>query len=670
MKNIPFLPLILLILIIPLSVSSQELSLASMFTDAMVLQQKSSAPVWGKGMPGTTVTVSGSWGNSVSCLVNPDGTWKTELLTPEAGGPHTVTVTQDSRSITLNEVLIGEVWLCSGQSNMEMPLRGWPPSDTIGGWFNEIPNAFFPQIRMFTVERTVATEPRTECIGSWKECSPATAAAFSATAYFFGKKLHKELNVPIGLILSSWGGTPVQAWTSEPFIVKSSIYANAAEQFTQTRDGYRALQKWISERTAVDLTPFISRADWRGATFGDSAYERAGRFDSSWHVMDLPGGWERTDVGQFDGVVWYRRTITIPSAWKGKELSIELGPIDDFDAVYVNGVKAGGLETGNPWNIPRAYIIPAAAVNDSVLTIAVRVIDTGGGGGFWGNASQMNIGPREGSERRSIAGEWRFHAAAEIRNGKAYLFDRTKGLHNRPRVAVEFGPDHPASLYNGMIAPVIPYAIKGVIWYQGESNTVDPEGYAELFPLMIENWRSDWKKDLPFYFVQIAPFEYGPQVRSERLRESQLRSLSVPGTGMAVTLDIGDAVNIHPHNKKDVGDRLAKLALANDYGKKIEFSGPVFRSAAVKKNTMVLTFDHADGLTVRPSSGKNYFMIAGADSVFHPAEVLVKGKTLIVRSNKVKKPAAVRYAWGNVVTATLFNRAGLPASSFRTDRWK
>lgn len=665
-----YVSIILFISFFPLAIYSQDLSLAPMFTDAMVLQRMTSVPVWGKGLPGTTVSVTGSWGSTDSCRVKEDRTWRAELQTPSAGGPHTVTVTQNAQSITLNDVLIGEVWLCSGQSNMEMPLRGWPPADTIGGWFNEIPNAFHSQIRMFTVQRAIATEPRSECVGSWSECTPATAAAFSATAYFFGKKLHKELDIPIGLILSSWGGTPVQAWTSESFIVKSSIYAQSSEQFRQTRDGYAALQKWISERPAVDLTPFSSRADWHEAMFGDSAFARAGNVDSSWRVMELPGGWERTDVGQFDGVVWYRRTITIPSEWKGKELSVEFGPIDDFDAAYVNGKKFGGLETGSPWNIPRSYVIPAAVVNDSVLTIAVRVIDTGGGGGFWGTAAQMNIGPRDGNERRSLTGAWKFHVVAEIRGGKAYLFDARHGLHDRPRVPVEFGPDHPASLYNGMIAPVLPYAVKGAIWYQGESNTDDPEAYAELFPLMINNWRSDWKREFPFYYVQIAPFEYGPLVRSERLRESQLRSLSVPGTGMAVTLDIGDAANIHPHNKKDVGERLARLALAKEYGKKMEYSGPVYRSSAVQKNAMVLTFDHADGLTVRPVSGENFFAIAGADSVFHPAEVLVQGKKLIVRSKKVNKPAAVRYAWGNVVKATLFNKAGLPASSFRTDRWK
>ncbi|MBI5463695.1 MAG: glycosyl hydrolase family 2, partial [Ignavibacteriales bacterium] len=458
------LPSILLVFFVSLAVYPQELSLATMFTDALVLQQQCDAPIWGTGKPGSTVTVNGSWGSSASCTVGPNGEWKADLATPAAGGPYSVTVTQDSRAITLNDVLIGEVWLCSGQSNMEMPLRGWPPADTIGGWFNEIPNAIYPQIRMFTVERKVSTEPLRECTGTWKECLPSTAALFSATAYFFGKKLHNELNVPVGLILSSWGGTPVQAWTSEPFIVKDPLYANAAEQFKNNRETFTRLQQWLADRPVIDLTPFSSRSDWRTASFGDASLERAEQFDSSWKSTALPGGWEQNEIGPFDGVVWYRRTAAIPSAWKGKELSVALGPIDDYDAVFVNGTKIGGMESGSPWNIPRSYRIAASLVNDTVLTIAVRVIDTGGGGGMWGTEKQMELGLPDGSERISLAGQWKYRAVAEIRNGKAYLFDNTIGLNERPRGAVDFGPDHPASLYNGMIAPIIPYAVKGAIW--------------------------------------------------------------------------------------------------------------------------------------------------------------------------------------------------------------
>ncbi len=670
MNNISRLPIVFFCVLFPLTIYAQELSLASLFTDALVLQQKSAASIWGKGTPGSTVFIAGSWGKKASVRVNVDGTWKTELQTPKAGGPYTVTVSQNSTFLTLKDVQIGEVWLCSGQSNMEMPLRGWPPGDTISGSTNEIPNARFPKIRMFVVERNISVDPKSECTGSWKECTPEAAAAFSATAYFFGKKLHRELNVPIGLILSSWGGTPVQAWMSKLFITTIPRYSQAVEDLKKIKQENDSLATWLSACPMIDLAPFRNSADWSAFPLEDSSIIRPGTFDSSWRTMFLPQGWERTEIGAFDGILWFRKKVTVPNEWRGTELKIDLGPIDDVDAAFVNGVKIGGTETGNSYNVPRTYVVPALLTGDSVMTIAVRVIDYGGGGGMWGTASQMRLHSAKSTLIIPLSGDWNYLPIVEIRGGMAYRYERHHGFYDRPRISSEFGPQQPTSLYNGMIAPLVPYSIKGTIWYQGESNTSDPEGYAELFPLMIRNWRTEWRKQFSFYFVQIAPFEYGPATSSQRLREAQLRTLSVPFTGMAVALDIGDSATIHPSNKKEVGERLARWALAKDYGKRTEYTGPVYRSFTVQKNNAVLSFEHAEGLVIRPKAGKNYFSIAGSDSIFHPADVTVSGKKLYLHSENVKKPIAVRYAWGNVVEGTLFNAAGLPASSFRTDVWK
>lgn len=648
---------------------SGQFRTAPLFADGMVLQQQRQVSVWGKGVPHAVVRIRTSWGINVNCSVLKDGSWKTLMQTPSAGGPHTITLRQNSDTVTLRNVMIGEVWLCSGQSNMEMPLRGWPPADTISGSAAEIAQARFPKIRMFTVERKIAAAPEFDAAGSWKECTPDEAAEFSATAYYFGKRLYEELNVPVGLIHASWGGTPVQSWTSEQFITKHPQYSSFPAQLKKMKSEYQTMSQWLSTLPSVDLSSFQNSPERSTALFGDSAYSAPGSFDSSWSVMDLPKSWEQTAVGQFDGVVWFRKQITLPPSCRGKELVLELGPIDDLDVTLVNGTRVGGMESGSPWNIDRIYTVPSGLTNDSVITLSVRVTDFGGGGGPWGSADQMRLYHEKSGESVPLSGPWKYLPIAEIRNGKAYLFTASNGSKQRPVVESEFTAWQPTSLYNGMIAPLIPYSIKGAIWYQGESNTNEPDRYAELFPLMIRNWRSDWRADLPFYFVQIAPFRYDTSVRSERLREAQLRTLSVPKTGMAVTLDIGDSATIHPSIKHDVGERLARLALAKNYRKKAAYTGPVFRSFAAQKDIAVLTFDHAEGLSVRPAGGKNYFVIAGADKIFYLAEVIVKGSKLFVRSEHVKSPKAVRYAWGNIVEGVLFNKEGLPASSFRTDKW-
>ncbi len=648
------------------------LKMPSIFSDNMVLQQNSKVALWGLSKPGSEITVKASWNEMAISKAGEDGKWIAYIKTPSAGGPFLLKISDGQSEVEFNNVLVGEVWLCSGQSNMEMPLEGWPPSDTVANSKEVIANATNKNIRFFTVTRAISEKPEYDCIGHWEESNPETAAKFSATAYFFGKKLYDELKIPIGLIHSSWGGTPVEAWTGAKYISTVEEYKDIVEKLKDARKEIDHLKTWLSEKPTIDINSIKSPTPWKGLDLNDSECSKPEFDDSNWKTMVLPVKWEATEIGNFDGVVWFRKNVTIKEEWVGKELLLELGPIDDMDVTYVNGVKLGGYEEGGYWQTDRIYKIPAELVKGKNLALAVRVIDTQGGGGIWGSSEKMKIRPAGSDESVSISGEWKYLPVAEYYGGKLYLFDVKNAEYNsRPKLSVEYSSYTPTLLFNGMIAPLIPYGIKGAIWYQGESNTGNPELYKTLFPLMIKNWREEWGLgDFPFYYVQIAPYNYGPNVESQKLREAQLITLSVPNTGMAVTLDIGNPNNIHPADKKNVGERLARWALAKNYGKKIDFSGPIYKSMKIDGNKIILSFDYADGgLVVKEINGENNFLIAGNDKVFKKARVEIQNDKLIVYSESIENPVAVRYCWDNISEGTLFNKAGLPASSFRTDNW-
>ncbi|MEG8947881.1 sialate O-acetylesterase [Rosettibacter firmus] len=651
--------------------NKKNFEMPSIFSDNMVLQQKSFVPIWGKATPGSKIKVETGWKQKAITNVNKDGNWILKIKTPKAGGPYEMKIQTDDTTVIYKNIMIGEVWLCSGQSNMEMPLAGWPPRDTIFGAREEIKNATNPNIRFFTVTRAISTKPEFNCEGKWEESNPETASKFSATAYFFGKKLYDELKVPIGLIHSSWGGTPVEAWTGGKYISQVDDYKTIVEQLEKSKDEIIKLKEWLATKPIVDIS--TREEKWKNVDFKDSICSKIDFDDSKWKEMNLPTTWERTEVGNFDGVIWFRKKIEIPESWINKELKLELGPIDDIDATFVNGIKVGGYEEEGFWQEDRIYTIPSNIVNNKELLIAVRVIDNQGGGGIWGAKEKMKIYPKDSSEFISLSGLWKYLPVAEYSGGKYYVFDViSEEYYQRPKLSVDLSAYTPTTLYNAMIAPLIPYRIKGVIWYQGESNTGNPELYKTLFPLMIKNWRDDWKQgNFPFYYVQIAPYNYGEQTQSQKLREAQLKTLKVPKTGMVVTLDIGNPENIHPGNKKDVGVRLALWALAKDYNKKFFYSGPIYKSMKILNDKIELSFDYADGgLIIKERNGNNNFLIAGKDKVFKKAEVKVKGKKLIVYNPEIKNPVAVRYCWDNTSEATLFNKAaGLPASSFRTDNW-
>ncbi len=645
--------------------------IAPLFGDNMVLQQKHGVPFFGKGTPGSTVSIQTSWGKSATTEVKTDGAWMLNLRTPVAGGPHQIDVRHDDTVLTLRNVLIGEVWLCSGQSNMEMPLEGWPP-DTILHSAAEIRHSSYPGIRLFNVKRAFSAAPESECAGRWEECSPTSSPAFSATAYFFGRKLHQSLKVPIGLVLSSWGGTPVEAWTGAEFLRRVPELDTTLEKIRISAEGMKVQMAWVRQFPVIDVSLRPRATKWQNLALHDDDCSALSFDDSKWRIMRLPTIWEKAGLGEFDGVVWFRKEITVPQTWVHKDLVVELGAVDDMDITFVNGQKVGGHETEGLWKAERVYRVPKSLVDTTAIRIAVRVIDNGGGGGIYGEAKSMTIHPEGEDERLSLAGDWRFLPVAEYRADNLFVFgSKGERFFERPSLPIDFSAYTPTSLFNGMIAPLAPFTLAGVIWYQGESNASAPLMYKKLFPLMIENWRNAFRDStLPFYFVQIAPYAYGILTESQLLREAQLTTLAVRNTGMAVTMDIGNPTNIHPANKQEVGQRLALWALAKNYGKKLEFSGPLYRSSKKFKERIELTFDHApNGLVLIGREEGNGFLIAGENREFKPADVRVEGRKLVVSNVEIANPQAVRYAFRNTAEATLFNTAGLPAPSFRTDDW-
>jgi sialate O-acetylesterase len=490
------------------TISSAGIRLPSIISDNMVLQQGEgdNTPIWGWADPGKKITITASWGGKWKATSDANGNWMVKIKPGKAGGPYEMTIS-DGNPITLKNILVGEVWVCSGQSNMEFTVKQANNSA------QEIADANnYPQIRSFNVGRKVIYTPMHNCNGKWQVCSSQTAGNFTAVGYFFGRELNKQLNVPIGLIHTSWGGTPAESWMSREYLENDPNFQPILKRFEETSANIVELKKKYREEMQ--------------------------KYDS--------------------------------------------------------------------------------------------------------------ISPKLKAEGKPLP----------------------------PRPEEPIGPGHaysPTGLYNGMIVPILPYGICGAIWYQGESNAWRAYQYRTLFPAMIKNWRDAWHQgDFPFYFVQLANYdEVNPEpVESDwaELREAQLMTLSVPNTGMAVTIDIGEK-DIHPKNKQDVGKRLALWALAKTYGKNIVYSGPIYRLMEVQENKAVLHFENIGGGLMAKGDSLKGFAIAGADRKFVWADANIEGNTVVVSSDKVNVPVAVRYAWEKNPVCNLYNKEGLPATPFRTDTW-
>ncbi len=648
--------------------TSSNLKLPSLIGDNMLLQQKTNAKIWGKANPGRKISVSASWNSSGQAVAGKDGKWEVIIPTPEAGGPFTITISGKDTSVIIKNVLIGEVWFCSGQSNMEMPLAGWPPVDTVMHSSTTIASASIPEIRLFNVQKKISGDPIDECTGKWEVSTPETVKQFSATAYFFGKKLNNELHEPVGLIESAWGGTPSESWTSLESLEKKGEFISEIKAIKESAPLQAEYQTWLNTHKQVEIKS-AGNDQWKNLSFNDENVPASEFNDSKWPSMTLPAQFE-TVIGEFDGVVWFRKMVEIPQNMTGKDLIISLGPIDDMDRTYFNGKLIGSNEMAGFWQVDRNYEVPASLVKSGKNEISVRVLDTQGGGGILGAPEKMKLSLKSDSKLFiPIIGDWKYQPVAELKGSKFYVYDISENEFQARKRPVNIGPGTPAVLFNGMVNPVLPYQIKGAIWYQGESNVGRADQYAKIFPAMIENWRTAWGiKDFPFYFVQIAPYVYAgvDSTESGFLREAQESALKLAKTGMAVTLDIATVKNIHPPYKKEVGERLALLALNNDYGMKNPCVGPVYKSMSAAAGTIKLQFDNVEGGLIAKSGKLQEFEIAGKDGRYVKADAKIVNNEVLVSSPSVREPVSVRYCWRNGAEASLFNKAGLPAWQFRT----
>ena len=634
-----------------------DVKLPALIGDNMVVQQGMKDRIWGWAEPGENVTVSMA-GLRAAAAADSKGRWEVRIGPFEAGGPYEMTIAAKN-TVVLKNVLAGEVWVASGQSNME-----WPLQNAAHG-AEAVAQADVPQIHLFTVTKATSVTPLDDVQGRWVVCSPQTAGAFSAVAYFFGRELQLELKVPVGLIHSSWGGTPAEAWTSRPTLARNPEFKQMVDAVDRAADDLpRALKEYRAAQAKWEKEHFVQDPGNKGFDLG---YARGDFPDQGWQRMKLPQYWESAGL-LIDGAVWFRKTVEVPADRAGKDLILSLGPIDDFDTTYFNGTRVGGIgeETPNYWMAPRKYTVPGSLVRAGRNVIAVRAFDHVGNGGFGGAAADMWLGG-PGAPAITLAGEWLY----KVELG---LEPATVDYATQPIAPLGAGnPNSPTVLYNAMIAPLTHYAIRGAIWYQGESNAGRARQYRALFPAMIRNWRQDWVQgEFPFLFVQLANYqprkpEPGDSDWAE-LREAQLMTLKEPATGMAVIIDIGEAGDIHPRNKQDVGHRLALWALAKSYGRHLEFSGPFYESYAVEGNKIRLRFSHGEGLRASGAGAIKGFAIAAADGKFVWAEARIEGSDVVVWSESVAHPTSVRYGWADNPEVNLSNAAGLPASPFRTDR--
>ena len=620
------------------------------FCDNMVLQRDQADPVWGWATPGESITVT-LGGRTAKAVADSNGKWMAKLTPPPAGGPYELTIA-GSKTVTFKNVLVGDVWICSGQSNMDFGMGMTLNAE------QEIAQANQPQIRLLFVNKGMALTPVETFKGKWELCNPETVAAggwkgFSAVAYFFGRELQANVKVPIGLIETSLGATPVETWISREALAKNVPDFNktldAIDQVDQMlRDGTFNKEKLQEEWYAkCNVLPEISTPG----------------FDAShWKPMcNLPRNWggaAEPELSGFEGAVWIRKEITLPEDAAGKEAELNFGCIDDGDVTWVNGHKVGATNG----LAPRKYKVPAGVLKSGLNVIATWVINTGGGAGIVGKPEQLSLNIA-GVAPISLAGDWQYQVGLPIDQ----LPPRLHSVWNNSQLPTEVG--------NYMIAPLIPFGIKGAIWYQGEANVGRAYQYRKLLPTLINDWRTRWQQgEFPFLIVQLANLGGAPKQPGEsdwaELREAQsLAAQTVPNVGLVTAVDVGDPGDIHPANKQEVGRRLGLLARGQVYRQAVTYSGPVFKSLKVEGNEALVNFTEAKGLHAKNASEIKGFALAGPDHVFHWADAVIKGSSLVLNSPEVNDPVAVRYDWSNNPVGNLYNEADLPAFPFRTDDW-
>lgn len=615
-----------------------SVKLPALISNGMVLQRDTDLKLWGWASKGERIEIR-FLNKLYKTTADSNGKWEVTLPPQSAGGPYQMQI----NDISISNILIGDVWLCSGQSNMEIPIRR-----VLDLYQQEVSQINNPYVRHMKTPLTYNFPEVNDDIngGSWKSATPENILDISAVAYFFAKELYDKYKVPIGLLNSSVGGSPIEAWLSKDALKQFPSDLKAAKQFAQIGyiDSIRAQEKKITEQWYSTLNQKDK---------GIYHWFKSDLNTSDWGTISLPGYWADKGIGNINGSFWFRKDFEVPTSMVGKPAVLRLGCIVDSDSAYINDKFVGATSYQYP---PRIYTIPLGLLHEGTNSVAVRVINSIGKGGFVEDKPYRVI---VGDEFIDLTGEWKYKLRAEM----ASLIPQT------------FFQYKPMGLYNGMIAPLINYPVKGVIWYQGESNTSRPSEYSALLSALINDWRIKWNRpDLPFILAQLPNFMLPKEKPSKSnwamLREAQLQALKIPNTGMAVTIDLGEWNDIHPLNKKEVGHRLALSAMRIAYGdKKIISSAPVYNSMHIKGDKIILSFNEIGNGFASEEKLKG-FAIAGEDKQFVWADAKIEGNKVIVWSNKVKNPIDVRYAWAdNPEGANLRNKEGLPSSPFRTDRW-
>jgi sialate O-acetylesterase len=622
-----------------------QVRLPRLISDGMILQRDATVRIWGWASPGEKVTMR-FLGRTDTATTSAEGEWTMILSPMKAGGPYAMQI--DGRNhIALNNILIGEVWICSGQSNMVLPMERVRPlyEDVIARSEN-------PSIRQFIVPQKYDFDvPQTDLgSGRWESANPWSVLHFSATGYFFARTLWEKYHVPIGLINASVGGTPIEAWMSKDALREFPAALEMGERFKDgayvdslRREDEHASNAWYSRVWQLD-EGLNGEQPWY-----DVAYDASG-----WSSMELPSYWEDGGLRRTNGVVWFRKEFNAPASLAGKPAKLLMGRIVDADYDYINGVFVGSVSYQYP---PRRYEVAAGLLKAGKNIIVVRVVNVAGRGGF---IKDKPYELRIGNHVIDLTGKWKYKVGVVAGPMP-------------PSTTIQY---QPLGLFNGMIAPLLPCTIKGVIWYQGESNAGRPSGYGEMFAAMITDWREKWGEgDFPFIYVQLPNYGEAVNQPSEsgwaELREAQLKSLALPNTGMAVTVDVGEWNDIHPLDKSDVGMRLALAAENVAYGDtKVVPSGPIYRSRRIEGNKVIISFTNVgSGLMAKGGGLLKRFEICGSDGEFVWANAKITGENVVVWSDNVASPTAVRYAWAdNPAGANLYNREGLPASPFQTAR--
>ncbi|TVP49644.1 MAG: sialate O-acetylesterase [Mongoliibacter sp.] len=621
-----------------------DIRLPKLISDGMVLQRDAPLKVWGWAYPGEKIQII-FMKETYQTVADENGNWSLHLGQFEAGGPYQMLL-KGQNEVLLEDILIGDVWLCSGQSNMEINMQRVSPL-----YEKEIEEADFPEIRYFEVPKRY--DFKTENIdfpgGSWAAVGQDNILSIPAISFFFARSIHERYDIPIGIISSALGGSPVEAWLSEDAIREFPKYYEELQRFKDDE-----LIREIENRDAKIAAEWYMELNNKDKGYqGSISWSSIELEPENWMEIENPTLWKGTDLDGVNGSVWFRKDFELKEESVGRAANLNLGMLIDMDSVFLNGKFVGSTSYQYP---PRRYVIPEGLLKKGKNTLVVRLISNIGEGGF------VTEKPYElliGNQKIDLTGTWKYQLGAIMEPLPQQTFIRWK----------------PVGLFNAMISPLKYYATKGVLWYQGESNAERPEEYAQLFQSMIENWRTEFnQKDLPFLYVQLPNYLKADREPSEsnwaKLREAQLQTLNLPHTAMAITIDIGEWNDIHPLNKKDVAYRLAILARKNVYGEnELVSSGPIFRSYHKVKDKIILEFDHVgDGLIIQQGDKLKNFAIAGEDGKFIWADAKIENNHVVVWHRSIKNPTSLRYAWANNPEGiNLYNKNGLPASPFRVD---